>query len=240
MRFFYTIIYFSLFFSFAGKAQTEKQVLANTSLLNNNTADTLHQPGKPAEGQKNIQPKPFIPHDPRKATRKSAIIPGWGQAYNKQYWKIPLVYGLLAVPTATFIFNNNWFQKTSYAYDALYQATFGSTAGTPPSHADSIPLLSVNAEILKGINAGTIDLATLQNARNAYRRDRDYSVFWFFLLWGLNVVDATVSGHLKDFNVSKDLSMHVEPKFNSMYNAPGLGLTFTFKSQPKKIKEIAR
>ncbi|MFX8589549.1 DUF5683 domain-containing protein, partial [Acinetobacter baumannii] len=84
---------------------------------------------------------------------------------------------------------------------ALYLATYGSNPSTPPSHADSIPLNSVNDEILKGINGGTIDLATLQNARNSYRRDRDYSIFWFLILWGVNVVDATVSGHLKDFNI---------------------------------------
>src|ERR1044071_10463991 len=53
-------------------------------------------------------------HEPRKATLRSAIIPGWGQAYNHQYWKIPLVYGALAIPAATFIYNNKWYKKTKF------------------------------------------------------------------------------------------------------------------------------
>jgi hypothetical protein len=215
-------------------AQAEKQQLKNFSSTNtiNDSASSVKK-----DSATHIT---FVPHDPRKATRRSLIIPGWGQAYNKQYWKIPLVYGILAIPTVTFIYNNNWFKKTSYAYDALYLATYGSNPPSPPSAADSIPLQSVDGEILPGIKAGRIDLASLQNARTAYRRDRDYSAFWFLILWGINVVDATVSGHLKDFNVSKDLAMHVEPKYNSTYNMPGVGLTFTFRNQPKKIKEITR
>lgn len=237
MNFFVIIICSLFFFPFAINAQTEKQQLANSSLLS--STDTIKKVVSQNDTNK-VQAKRFIPHDPRKATRRSAIIPGWGQAYNKQYWKIPLVYGILAIPTATFIYNNKWYKECTYAYDALYLATYGSNPSTPPSHADSIPLNSVNDEILKGINGGTIDLATLQNARNSYRRDRDYSIFWFLILWGVNVVDATVSGHLKDFNISRDLSMHVEPKFNTAYNAPGIGLTFTFRNPPKKIKEIVR
>src|SRR5262249_54778254 len=58
-----------------------------------------------------------VKHSPQKATRHSAIIPGWGQAYNKQYWKIPIVYGALAVPASLFIYNNKWYQKTKDAYE---------------------------------------------------------------------------------------------------------------------------
>ena len=46
-------------------------------------------------------------HIPSTATKRSALIPGWGQAYNKQYWKIPLVYGVIAIPTAAYIYNND-------------------------------------------------------------------------------------------------------------------------------------
>jgi hypothetical protein len=49
----------------------------------------------------------FLKHSPKKATNRSAILPGLGQAYNKQYWKIPLVYGVLSVPVVTYVYNND-------------------------------------------------------------------------------------------------------------------------------------
>src|SRR3982751_3065886 len=55
-------------------------------------------------------------HDPRKATFRSAVIPGWGQAYNREYWKIPIVYGALAIPVSLYIYNNSYYQMTKFAY----------------------------------------------------------------------------------------------------------------------------
>src|ERR1044071_6936798 len=46
-----------------------------------------------------------VKHDPRKATRRSAILPGWGQAYNREYWKIPLVYTAIGIPAGFYIYN---------------------------------------------------------------------------------------------------------------------------------------
>ena len=60
-------------------------------------------------------------HIPSKATKRSALIPGWGQAYNKQYWKIPLVYGVLSVPVVTYVYNNDLYAKTKFAYEARIQ-----------------------------------------------------------------------------------------------------------------------
>ncbi|MEN9703579.1 MAG: hypothetical protein RLZZ209_1007, partial [Bacteroidota bacterium] len=43
-----------------------------------------------------VQLKPVVkPYKiiPRQATLKSLMIPGWGQLYNRQYWKLPLVAG---------------------------------------------------------------------------------------------------------------------------------------------------
>ena len=51
------------------------------------------------------------PHIPRIATRRSLIIPGWGQAYNREYWKIPIVYAALAIPVYTYFYNTNYYKK---------------------------------------------------------------------------------------------------------------------------------
>ena len=162
-------------------------------------------------------------HDPKKATRRSAIIPGWGQAYNREYWKIPLVYGALAIPAGLFVYNNNWYHKTKYAYEAKYNAEVNN---------DTSGLAAIDPQ-LKGLST-----SSLQSYRNSFRRDRDYSILFFLLAWGLNVVDATVFGHLKDFDVTNDLSMNVKPQFNPLTRTPGLTLTFSPKKQERKLFEV--
>jgi hypothetical protein len=136
-------------------------------------------------------------HDPAKATRRSAIIPGWGQAYNKQYWKIPLVYAALGITAATYVYNDKWYKKTRDAYEIVINEDTANYDQIDPK--------------LKGLIAYP---ESLQYYRNDFRRSRDYSILFFLIAWGLNVVDATVYGHLKDFDVSDDLSMRIKPTFD--------------------------
>jgi hypothetical protein len=153
-------------------------------------------------------------HIPQKATRHSAILPGWGQAYNKQYWKIPIVYGALAVPASLFIYNNKWYQKTKDAYEILVNG--GDTSAIDPK--------------LQGLSP-----ETLQYYRNDFRKNRDYSTIFFLLVWGLNVVDATVSAHLKDFDVSNDLTMHIQPDYNPGTKSPSLSIALNLKEKQHKM-----
>jgi hypothetical protein len=80
------------------------------------------------------------------------------------------------------------------------------------------------------LNSTTIQsaLGAVQKTRNFYRSNRDYSIFWFFILWGVQVVDATVFGHLKQFDVSPDLSMRIAPNINPVTKIPGLTLVMNF------------
>src|ERR1700754_1935924 len=55
-------------------------------------------------------------HDPKIATRRSLILPGWGQAYNREYWKIPIVWGALGTCAGIWIYNNTWYHRTRDAY----------------------------------------------------------------------------------------------------------------------------
>jgi hypothetical protein len=65
---------------------------------------------------------------------------------------------------------------------------------------------------------------SLRFYRNQYRRDIDYSALFFLILWGLNVVDATVDAHLKSFDVSPDLSLRFKPGYSDMAKTNGFSL----------------
>jgi hypothetical protein len=158
---------------------------------------------------------------PQVATRRAAILPGWGQATNKEYWKIPIVYGVLAIPGALYFYNDSWYNKTKYAYEAKFKAQAPTL--------DSSGLAGIDPQLKN------LGLASLQSYRNTFRRDRDYSILYFILAWGLQVADATVFAHLKQFDVSDDLSLQVKPQFNPNTRTPGLGLVFNFKEPSKKI-----
>ena len=80
-----------------------------------------------------------------------------------------------------------------------------------------------------------LDLSSYQRYRNEFKRNKDYSVLYFLLIWGLNVVDATVFGHLKDFDVSDDLSMQVAPSYDLTFKKPTLSLVFNFKSPSHRL-----
>ena len=199
--------------------------IANTCLAQN-TADSSKNKSKPVIVDSSADKKTPKKHIPRIATIRSAICPGLGQIYNKEYWKLPIVYGALAIPTYTFFYNDHYYSLTKYAYEAKYNAEHNK---------DSSGLAGIDPQLKN------LDLNSLLKYRNAFRRDRDYSVMWFVILWGLNVVDATVFAHLKDFNVSDNLSMKIEPKFTptGTFNvSSGLVLTFMLKSPKSKKVEI--
>jgi hypothetical protein len=157
-------------------------------------------------------------HIPQRATRRSALIPGWGQAYNKQYWKIPLVYGVLAIPASTYVYNNDMYEKTKFAYEAKFKAAQG----------DNSDVSKIDPKLQN------LSLGSLQSYRNIFRRDRDYSIMWMILAWGLNVVDATVSGHLKEFDINNNLSLKMTPFIQPQQQLTGLSLQFHFNNNHTK------
>ena len=149
-------------------------------------------------------------HSPKKAAIRSAIIPGWGQIYNKKYWKLPIVYGALGTCGVIFAYNLKNYNETRFAYRVKYNMRVNGTDSN--LFARIRPHLKPLPEI------------SLQNYRNQFRKDIDYSVLVFLLLWGLNVVDAAVDAHLKAFDVSPDLSFHVKPGYSGLAGTNGLSL----------------
>jgi hypothetical protein len=154
-------------------------------------------------------------HSPRKAAIRSAIIPGWGQAYNKKYWKIPIVYAALGITGYIFIDNIKTYKDLKFSYAAKYKAS------VPPY--DSTDYFKIEPRYKP------ISLESLRAGRNQFRQYIDYSAVFFIVFWGLNVVDALVDAHLKAFDISPDLSMKIKPVYNPLANSGGLSLVFNFK-----------
>jgi hypothetical protein len=149
-------------------------------------------------------------HDPRKATLYSTFCPGLGQIYNRKYWKLPLVYAAVGIPAYTYFYNKSWYQKCQYAISVIVTGT---------TRPDS--LAKVDPKLQTFVAAK--DDNSLRNYRNQYRKDEDYSVLFFLLLWGLQIVDATVDAHLAGFDVSNELSVHLQEGSNSAGSFTGLG-----------------
>ncbi|RYY62852.1 MAG: hypothetical protein EOO05_01260 [Chitinophagaceae bacterium] len=154
--------------------------------------------------------KKFV-YSPRTAAIRSAILPGLGQIYNKKYWKLPIVYGALGASGGIFVYNLKWYRRTRFAVRILADTSITDYAAA-----------GVHKDLLFLANRG--DVNTLKYARNQYRQSIDYSAIFFVILWGLNVVDATVDAHLKGFDVSPDLSLKFKPGFSDMAGTGGLSL----------------
>jgi hypothetical protein len=156
-----------------------------------------------------LQPKG---RSPRTAAIRSAILPGLGQIYNRKYWKLPIVYGALGATGAIFFYNLKQYRKIQFAYTVLINK---DSANFPNVAPDLQPFIERN------------DISSLQLNRNAFRQNIDYSALVFLLLWGLNIVDATVDAHLSSFNVSDDLSLKIKPCLQP--NIAGLTFVLAFK-----------
>ncbi len=183
----------------------EKEILASADSLK--TVTTVVDTTAP-EGKKI---KKVNVYNPRKAALRSAIIPGWGQVYNKKYWKVPIVYGALGISAGVFFFNLQTYKDTRFAYKATYNVRQPNATAADTAAFNSIP------DYLKPYSEGS-----LRSFRDSYRRDIDYAVIFFVLLWGLNVVDAAVDAHLKSFDVSPDLSLRFKPGRSEMAGTNGL------------------
>lgn len=156
------------------------------------------------------------PLAPSKAAFYSAILPGLGQAYNKKYWKIPIVYA--AIGTGVYLYINNTDQLNRYR-DAYKSRLAGfNTDEFWGTDANGIPLAAPRIE-----NDGLI------RAQQTFRRNQELSLLVTIGLYALNIIDANVDAHLMQFNVDENLAVKPHYKYNQMDNTTDLGLTVNFK-----------
>lgn len=139
---------------------------------------------------------------PAKATVYSLLLPGLGQVYNGEAWKVPLYWGLIAGGVYFWSDNNVQYQRWKWTHN---MATSTEEGIEKPPHS---------AEAAK-------------HYRDLYRRYRDYSILATALFYLIQVIDANVFAYMTDFEVSDDLSFHLEPTVQDVQYAstPALGMT---------------
>ena len=143
------------------------------------------------------------PLAPSKAAFYSAILPGLGQAYNKKYWKIPIVYGAMGTSLYVYAKRNSLYKDYRSAYKLRLQGQTDEFV----YYTDS----------------------QLINAMTSTKKDRDLMMMITVALYALNIVDAVVDAHLKDFNVNEKLTFTPIIIPNDLYNTNTVGLAISYQ-----------
>jgi hypothetical protein len=156
------------------------------------------------------------PISPQRASLYSALLPGLGQAYNGDYWKIPIIYGGLGFCAYWIDQCDSQYKRYRTAYNKKYAVENGTS-----TDLDEF--------------GGRYNLTILKNARDMARRNRDLTILATGLVYALNIIDANVFAHLSYFDINDDLSLHFEPTilnenaFASGNMTPSVGVKFQLK-----------
>jgi len=180
----YIFILTCLFLTFEGKAQEE------ISLIPKDTVKAIIDPNRPA-----------------RAAFYSALVPGLGQAYNKKYWKIPIVYAGLGAGLYYYTFNQNKYHEYRDEYKRRLDGTFD------PEH----PIY------------GGLDNDRLIRAQKFHQKNRDLSALITGFIYILNIVDANIDAHLMQFNVNDNLSIKPDMNQNQIDYQFNYGMTLTYR-----------
>jgi hypothetical protein len=129
-------------------------------------------------------------HSPKKAAIYSACLPGLGQAYNKKYWKIPIIYAGLGGLAYGAAWNHKYWKQYHNALLIRYDDDPATIDEFDGEYSDN-------------------DLVTL---KNYYSRYRDLCIIGMAAVYTLNILDAAVDAHLFYFDVGPNLSMRIEPQ----------------------------
>lgn len=152
-----------------------------------------------------LKDKEINPLAPAKAAFYSAILPGLGQAYNKKYWKMPLVYG--AIGTSIYFYSRNDAKYREFRNE--YKDRLAGITNPKYSYLDNDRLI---------------------RAQRFYQRNRDLSLLITCAFYVLNIVDANVDAHLGQFNVSNNLTFTPDFRQSDFDYKPNVGfaLNYTF------------
>ncbi|MCF6212878.1 MAG: DUF5683 domain-containing protein [Flavobacteriaceae bacterium] len=142
------------------------------------------------------------PLSPSKAAFYSAVLPGLGQAYNKKYWKIPLVYAAIGSSSYYYFLNSSDFKQYRKAYKLRL-------AGKPDEFS------------------GLLSDDGLISAQKTFKRNRDLSLFLTLAFYALNIVEANVDAHLQDKPIDNRVSFRPKIIYTSDISKPVFGISTT-------------
>lgn len=159
--------------------------------------------------------------DPKRAMWLAIVLPGAGQIYNRKYWKLPIIYGGFVGCAYAMRWNNQMYSDYSRAYIDI---------------ADDDPNTKSYETFIKfgnTINETNIEQwkSRFKSRKDRFRRWRDLSFFCMVGVYGLSIIDAYVDASLSQFDISDDLSLHVEPGFvgtTSTNTGIGINAALTF------------
>ena len=139
--------------------------------------------------------------NPKRAMWLAIVLPGAGQIYNRKYWKLPFVYGGFVGCAYAMRWNNQMFRDYSQAYMDIMD--------NDPNTQSYNQFLHLGAKINESNKARYQEL--FRKRKDKFRRWRDLSFFCLMGVYALSVVDAYVDASLSEFDISKDLSLKIEP-----------------------------
>ena len=159
-------------------------------------------------------------HSPKKAAIYSALLPGLGQAYNKKYWKIPIIYAGFGTLGYFISWNNKNYQVLKLAYSDLTDDNDDTDSYLDLEAAKYYDLdnESERNQFENGLN----------KQQNYYRRNRDLLIISTAAFYALNIIDASVDAHLFDFDISEDLSFNWQPAMRNVDDQLVYGFNCTF------------
>jgi hypothetical protein len=169
-------------------------------------------------------------YDPRKAMLYSAVLPGLGQAYNRKYWKIPLVYGGFGgIGFAIWLNQDRYLTFRKGLFNLLNEPL--NPVADPETGLTPLGNKVIGGEAYMPYGEATLKADVVRNAVNRSRRDRDFAVIMCFIFYMMQMVDAHVDAHLKEFDLNPQLKVSIEPTINqNAYTGrtTGFGLTLKF------------
>lgn len=159
---------------------------------------------------------PIDPLRPSKAAFYSAVLPGLGQAYNKKYWKIPIVYAAIGTGVYFYIDNQREFKRYRNAFKSRLAGFNTDEFWGVDQDGNPLPSPRVSED-------------GLQRAQEQLRRNKELSLLITIGLYALNIIDANVDAHLLQYNVDDNLAIRPHYQYNELENSSDVGLTLNFK-----------